>query len=343
MAAVLTRKVGNLNGLRPLEPSRDLRGVANLIEEVFATDLDHLGRAALRELRVWSRLGPLLWWLERFGGDFSDLLSGFVWVEDGQIVGNVTVNRVAPRSQRWLISNVAVARARQGRGIGRTLMEAALAYVEESDGTLASLQVRIDNAPARHIYLSMGFADVSTTSQLRLGQVRLVPSLPLPADLKMRPHNFNSRDARRTYALARAAASHFGQENRPLRPSQFRLGLEDKISDVFRQLTGGGPGRYWAVEDENGDFAAVLNVRPGTWYRDHHLQLLVHPAQWGRLEEPLISHALNYLAKWPQRRVVFEHPGEHEAGIRAFESYGFCDVRTHVWMRRELKRRETRP
>ena len=44
-------------GLRPMEPSRDLRQVAALIEEAFAGQLDPRGQEALRELKVMSRLG----------------------------------------------------------------------------------------------------------------------------------------------------------------------------------------------------------------------------------------------------------------------------------------------
>lgn len=337
MAAVLAQGARNSNGLRPLEPSTDLRGVAALIEEAFAQDLDHMGRAALRELRAWSRLGPLLWWLEHFGGDFSDLLSGFVWEEDRRIVGNITVNRVSPGSLRWLISNVAVARDYRGRGIARALMDAAVAYVEECGGTSVSLQVRANNEPARHIYLSMGFKDISGSTQLRLDRVTPTPELPLPSPLTLRDHRFDGTDARRAYALARLAISARAQEHRPLRQNQFRLGVEDRIGDALRQLAGGGPGRHWVVERNDRDFVAVVDVRPGTWAGEHHVRLVVHPDFWGTLEPPLIGRALNYLARWPRRGATLEHPAEHAAGVEAFKSYGFREIRTHIWMKRDVK------
>ena len=122
-----------------MEPSRDLAGVARLIQTAFADELDRAGRAALREMRNMSRLGPLLWWLDRMSIDFNEYLSGFVWVEGGQIVGNVTVSRAAPGSQRWIISNVAVAEPYRRQGIARALVDAAIELICERNGQVVAI------------------------------------------------------------------------------------------------------------------------------------------------------------------------------------------------------------
>ena len=44
-------------------------------------------------------------------------LTGFVWVEDGQVVGNVTLTQTPYVSNSWIISNVAIAQPYRGRGI----------------------------------------------------------------------------------------------------------------------------------------------------------------------------------------------------------------------------------
>lgn len=77
-------------GLRPLDPRRDLPQVADLIERAFAGELDPSGQAALRELRLVGRLGGLMGWWSLAGG-WSRLFGGYVWIEDGRVVGNVTV------------------------------------------------------------------------------------------------------------------------------------------------------------------------------------------------------------------------------------------------------------
>ena len=61
MVITLNRK-SNETGLRALKPSKDLNGVATLIEEAFALELDHAGRVALREMHRMGRLGFLLGW-----------------------------------------------------------------------------------------------------------------------------------------------------------------------------------------------------------------------------------------------------------------------------------------
>ena len=108
------------------------------------------------------------------------MLTGFVWVEDGQVVGNVTLTQMLYVSDRWIISNVAVARPYRGRGIACSLMSAALDLVREWRGKVVTLQVRDDNVSALHIYQTMGFAALFGTSYLRLDQVTPVSPLPPP-------------------------------------------------------------------------------------------------------------------------------------------------------------------
>ena len=58
-------------GLRPLDPRKDLNQVADLIEEAFTGELEPGGIAALRDLRMLSRMGPLCitgTWLPRSPG-----------------------------------------------------------------------------------------------------------------------------------------------------------------------------------------------------------------------------------------------------------------------------------
>ena len=132
------------SGIRPFDIARDLRPVAELIADAFTNELDPRGLAALREMRLMSHLSGLLKLLSRSTGEMDDVFSGFVWVEDGRIVGNVTVQRADKYGNRWQIANVAVARAFRGRGIARRLMEQALRHVAESDGRWAVLQCQQD-------------------------------------------------------------------------------------------------------------------------------------------------------------------------------------------------------
>jgi ribosomal protein S18 acetylase RimI-like enzyme len=334
MVAILARRKIQTSGLRPMEPSRDLAAVARLIETAFADELDRSGQAALREMRNMSRLGPVLWWLDRASVEFSELLSGFVWVEAGQIVGNVTVSRAAPGSQRWVISNVAVAEAFRGRGIARALMEAAIELIHEWKGQIVTLQVRDGNPPALHIYRTMGFQAVFGTTYLRLNRVPEVQRLPLdPA--RLRPRRFASTDARWDFQLACAATPDDVQIEQPIRLGRYRLGYEQSLADRTRGLAGGGPTLRLVLEGD-GDFEATVTAQTGTWWREGQVFLTVHPAARGQVERALISHALHHLRRWPQRVIMARHPTYHPEGVEAFKAFGFREERTLLWMRRDL-------
>ena len=139
-------------GLRPLDSRRDLGQVADLIEESFAGELEPGGLAALRDMRLLSRMGPLVGLAARSDPTLEDVLGGFVWVEEDRVVGNVTLQRLDLYGNRWQIANVAVHRPYRGRGIGRALVDAALERITLRGGSWALLQVRTDNEIARKLY-----------------------------------------------------------------------------------------------------------------------------------------------------------------------------------------------
>ncbi len=318
---------------------KDLRGVADLIEKAFANELDRSGHSALRELRWLSRLRPLLWWMVYSNADHSDFLSGFVWEEDGKIVGNITVNRTAPGSRRWLISNLAVDDAYQGRQIARSLMYAGLELVEEYGGTSTSLQVRADNIPARHLYDTLNFKEISGTSYLRIGRVpRIVSTLGLthlPPELIMRPRHSGSQDTRQAYNLAVATTPLTAQKEWPLRQSNFRLGHQASINSFFRRFVGSGPLAHWVVDDGT-RFVGLVNIHPGTFGKAHRISLMVHPDWRDYLERTLISRACRYLYPWRNNGILVQHPASHPEAVESFKYFGFRETQTLLWMKRDM-------
>jgi ribosomal protein S18 acetylase RimI-like enzyme len=337
--AVLTRSRTQHFGLRPMDPMRDLKGVADLIEEAFADDLDHSGQSALRELRWLSYLKPILWWMVMFSSDHNDFLSGFVWEEDRKIVGNITVNRTAPGSRRWLISNLAVAKNYRGRGIARGLMYAGLELVKEYHGSAVSLQVRADNTPAKNLYESLNFKAISGTTYLRLRRIPHVDrsELPLlPKEVILRPRHFDSIDARQAYQLASAAVPSEVQKEWPLRQSRFRLDSQEQwLTNFCHSFVGSGPAAHWVVENGH-SFIATLDIRPGVFGRNHQLELVVHPEWRSYLEKPLISRALNYLSRWRNKGIALKHPADHVEAIETYKEFGFEESQTLIWMKQDM-------
>lgn len=323
-------------GIRPMRPSTDLGGVADLIEEAFAHELDGAGYAAIREMRNMGRMGFMLLWLDYLSPDVSTNLSGFVWVDQGRIVGNVTVSRRAPMSRHWFISNVAVSRSHRGRGIARELMDTAVSFVQEMSGLSVSLQVRQGNKAAEHIYQSMGFKYISASTFVRLSRIESVKQYPLPSGLRLRAHRLDLADTQAIYALARAFVPMEVQLERPLRQSQFRLGSDVKYDNFWRRLLGQGQVKHWVVELTSGKLVASLSVEPGKWRQDHKFSFQVHPEWWGRLEPVLVSQAVSYLRTCPPRPIAFQHPTEHPSGLEALAAAGFTLEKTHMWLKLSL-------
>ena len=196
--------------------------------------------------------------------DVNSHLNGFVWLEDGQIVGNITVNRNVPGAKHWFISNVAVSKSYRGRGIARTLMTAAIEFVKEMNGYEISLQVRQGNKPAITLYESFGFKTISSTTYLQAKKLPEIPYYPLPMGLTLRPHKMDAYDVSESYALARAAVPPVVQNERPLRQSQFRIGeTETRFANFWRRAVGLGEIKHYVVEQENGKFAASIDIQAG--------------------------------------------------------------------------------
>ncbi|MFC1975903.1 GNAT family N-acetyltransferase, partial [Chloroflexota bacterium] len=283
---------------------------------------------------------PILWWMVYFNADHSDFLSGFVWEEEGKIVGNITINRTSIGSRRWLISNLAVSKNCKGRGIGRSLMDAGLELVKEYNGSAVSLQVRADNVPAKRLYQSLSFKEISGTANLRLGRVPRIegiyplPQLPQGLMLRSRKYN-NSQDTLEAYDLATASTPPTAQKEWPLYRHNFQLGAQQQVNNLFCRLIGSGPSTHWVVEDGQ-RFVGLMDVQPSVFKQTHQLRLIVHPDWRGHLEKLLIGRALDYLYPWRNRSIIIKHPSNHIEAIEAYKEFGFQEQQTLLWMKREM-------
>ena len=79
--------------------------------------------------------------------------------EDAALVGYIGMFLMPPDAD---VQTIAVSPDRQGRGIARLLLEAALADVERDGATHTMLEVRADNDPALGLYRRLGFERIST-------------------------------------------------------------------------------------------------------------------------------------------------------------------------------------
>jgi len=81
---------------------------------------------------------------------------------DGQVVGVVTwtlARGLFHAKKSAIISEAAVTPAQQNKGIGRALLEEALARIKRLDVAEISIGTGFENERAKHLYRSLGFTE----------------------------------------------------------------------------------------------------------------------------------------------------------------------------------------
>lgn len=146
--------------MRPLNIMRDLPAVADLIELCFSATLDADGRSFIDQMRRNGRDSMFLSWAPRVIETVSLPLSGFVWENNGRVVGNVSLIPFSSRGKKiFLIANVATHPDFRRQGIARQLTQAALSRAREKRARSVWLHVRDDNPGAIQLYKDLGFIE----------------------------------------------------------------------------------------------------------------------------------------------------------------------------------------
>jgi ribosomal protein S18 acetylase RimI-like enzyme len=316
--------------MRPLDPTRDLKAVAELISQAFADQMDERGRAALRELRWMARLSPLLWWWSQADPGFQDAFNGFVWEEPAargrgwQVVGNVNLNRAPGSRRRHIICNVVVHDSYRGQGIGRRLTERAIAESEALGAQGVLLQVHEDNRPALRLYTDLGFQEATGETDLRLEVVKSVAILDAPG---YRFRAWRPADGQATYQLAQLATPSVQQWLRPLKADDYRPGWWSRLAqELVGFMTGRRVYRLSTFQDDR--LVAAMAVTVAFRQGDHRLNMIVHPDHAGLVEASLVSRGLHMLTAIPSRPVRATVTTEHTAALKVLRDYGFQEKRT---------------
>lgn len=319
-----------LSGIRPFDIARDLRPVAELIADAFAQELDSHSNAALREMRIMSHIGGVLKLLNRSTGEFDDIFGGFVWLEQGQVVGNITVQRADRGSGRWQIANVAVAPAFRGRGISRQLMARALEHIHENGGRWAVLQVYERNVIALTLYERMGFEIVGGNVDLRLERLGpdVAPVGPI-ADF----YPFSASHWQPLYDLANLQYGSQSQWWRSLRRVDFQQSFEQQIGEWLARTVGRSRVYRRCIQTYQHQFDAALVLTAMRWRGTHQLQFWARPDHYGQHESDLLGWALNTLNNYPRWPVQLSLSRDHEAALAVAQELGFQVQQTLLTMR----------
>lgn len=320
------------SGPRPINLATDLGPLADLIERVFADTMDAGGRAALREMRMLGRLGRGVNVLQRLGDGALGIQLGYVWIEDGQLVGNVSVYPAQLPGDRstWIVANVGTHPDYQRRGIARKLMIHSLDLIRARGGRRAVLQVDYDNVGAQGLYISLGFTfERAWTVWRRNATLRGLP--PPEIDQVYITHPRFS-DRRALWSLAeQLRPDHLGGLGwlRPLHPSTVHLNLLKRLNEFLNLRS--TEQLVIRSEDERA-IRAALFVERGAGISTR-LTLLVHPDYQGLYDEALISTAVR---RFSGDNLVLEHPYHETVTNALLERYGFRHSRSAFHMRLDV-------
>lgn len=307
--------------MRPFDSSRDLHALGRLLEEAFRSEHTFL----LSDLPVLRELGVFLWMLS-YAPVFPDNITGFVWIEDGEMVGNVTLSLDESRTDRFLVSNVAVKPAYQRRGIAKALMQTALDHLRSRGAKWVLLNVRPHNAAAVQLYRDLSFVELNQRGEWK--RVRAVPRPSSSFDrfqvgaesAHFRP--LRVTDRRAVSHLMQAATPAAAQDFRSPYMVDFQFDAEDPLADITAQLVLLQMTRRWVLEV--GDrLTALVTVRGRPLAGAHRLDLLVHPNWRGLIEKDLVAFALQQVGRFPARGVHAVVTGAYPELIAALEQEEF--------------------
>jgi len=173
--------------LRLLNIVRDLPGVADLVEKCFADTMDDDGRSYLQQMRRAGQDNVFLRWASSAVETASMPLTGYIWEENGEIIGNVSLIPYRHARKKFiLIANVAVQPEYRNRGIGRALTPAAMQHARQRRADETWLHVREDNPTAIHLYRSMGFVELARRTTWQAQPDRNASALDIGIDVTRR-------------------------------------------------------------------------------------------------------------------------------------------------------------
>ncbi len=312
-------------GLRPIDVRRDIPQVIELLRQVFGSSLDR------DERQAFGDMGPRPDFMWRLDAAASRLSQGYVWLEDGRVVGNLTLLPTKVYG-RYLVANVAVSPAYRRRGIARALMDAAADEVRTKQGRVILLQVVKDNEGAVRLYETLGYRKLGNlttwgASYSRLRQIS--PTIALEDVPNIVP--LPGRKWREAYQLD---TSYLGPDlhwPEPLAPDAYKQTVLRKLSSLF-----GGPQlEPWVAYDGPSQFAA-LGVIESEWSRTHQLKVRVAPEWRGQLERPILAKLIRRLGYLSRRAVRIDHPDDDATMDALLQEANFTSHRTLSYMRLDL-------
>jgi GNAT superfamily N-acetyltransferase len=306
------------NRIRVINPRRDLIKIADLIELCFSETLDPDGQRYIRRMRKAGDQNRGRW-LDAPSLMINMAAEGFVWEEDGAIVGNISLIPFARLGLPvYLIANVAVHPDHRRRGIARALTTTTINHIKSQRIQAVWLQVRENNQPAVSLYESIGFVEKArrTTWTLKPGKLSDLD----PTGWRIVKHGSRHWKHQRKWIHQNYPDELFWYW--PVNPSVFRPGIAGMLSRLFYETQV----RQWGVED-GGRLRGILSWKTTKSYADQ-LWLAAPLESEARVLQTVLPHI-----QWHERAhraLSIDYPVDRAA--TTFNKAGFHPDYTLIWM-----------
>jgi GNAT superfamily N-acetyltransferase len=306
--------------LRPIDLRRDLKNVANLVELCFAETLDQDGRRYVRQMRAAALPG--------YRGTFAQGMSGWVWEDEGKLVGNLNMIPVyALRQRAYLIANVAVHPDYRRQGIAQTLTDTALDHIRQRGVRSVWLQVNTKNHGAIQLYTKAGFlerAQRTTWHSLSHFNDAFTPSRGVTLE------NRHHRDWPLQRTWLRQTYPGEVKWHLPINLNILRPGLSGMVNRMVNERK---IDQWSAYLDKQliGSVAWQSSYAQADW-----LWLAVSSSHQDLAVEHLLLHARRKL-KSTHRTLAVNYPAGQ--AMDAFAAAGFAEHNTLIWMHSQLQKK----
>jgi ribosomal protein S18 acetylase RimI-like enzyme len=312
--------------IRKVNVRKDLPAIADLIEVCFSDTLDEDGRMYLNHLRWAARDFNYLSWLQGAAERIASPLYGFVWEENGRIVGNLSLISLYRQGKPYfLIANVAVHPDSRRRGIARQLTQAAIDHLVERGVNKAWLQVRDDNPSAFRLYQSLGFIERARRTNWITNGSAPHPDLEPPSGVSVRSRR--SQDWHLQTAWLQQCYPPEVSWNLPINLPKLS---PNPLQYVLRWLSGDSL-RHWAVyRNEQPDEQPVGFL---TWEPMRAASDVLWLAAGDQYEDQAVpALLLNARQSLAGRRRSLSVNYPYGRAAQAFAHSGFINQYTLVWM-----------
>jgi GNAT superfamily N-acetyltransferase len=247
-------------------------------------------------------------------------LSGYVWEENGEIIGNVSlIPHRRAKKKYYLIANVAVQPKYRNKGIGRKLTHAAMEHAKLHNTNEIWLQVREDNPTAIGLYFSMGFVEQARRTAWQ--------AQPDRTDVEKNGNITVTKRASVDWPLHESWLRHLYPENlnwyQPMPWKSFHPGIG---SAIYRFMSDYEV-RHW-VARKNGFPTAIISWQA---MAGRNNQIWVAVPQ--EIDEEILTRLLQYVRHelaWREKINLDLPAGLYKNPI---EAAGFHPQRTLIWMR----------